>query len=93
MLAVEREGGDAGGARIHAQLERVAKREASLPAIYITLARLERKGYLRSRIAAGAATGGRQRRLFTVTRAGAAALQRSRDALERMWRAPAREDA
>lgn len=83
MLAIAREGGDAAGARIHAQLEQVARRDASLPAIYVTLARLERKGYLRSRMTS--ADAGRQRRLFSVTKAGAAALRRTRDALERLW--------
>jgi PadR family transcriptional regulator PadR len=86
MLAIVRAGGEVGGAGIHHELERNAKRGASLPAIYVTLARLVRKGYLRGREApVSAARGGRPRRLFTVTRTGAAAMRRTRQTLERMW--------
>lgn len=85
MLAIARAGGEIAGAEIHTSLERVARRDASLPAIYVTLARLERKGYLRSREDVPPERGGRPRRLFTVTRAGDAALRRTRRALERLW--------
>lgn len=85
MLAISRCGGEIGGADIHEQLEKVARREASLPAIYVTLARLERKGYLHSRESTAPERGGRPRRLFSVTRSGAAALRQTRNALERLW--------
>ena len=86
MLAIAHSGGDMGGAGIHATLEQIARRDASLPAIYVTLARLERKGYLRSREAPPAPErGGRSRRLFSLTRAGATELRRTRSALERLW--------
>ena len=91
MLAVARGPGDGvAGADVHELLERVVRRDASLPAIYVTLARLERKGFLRSRPVDP--DGGRPRRMFTVTRTGAAALQRSRDALERLWARPRTTD-
>lgn len=84
MLAIA-QSGEAGGADIHHKLETIARRDASLPAIYVTLARLERKGCVRSHEAPVPDRGGRPRRLFSVTRAGAAALRRSREALERLW--------
>jgi DNA-binding PadR family transcriptional regulator len=86
MLAIVRAGGEVGGAGILLELEKHARRGASLPAIYVTLARLVRKGHLRSReLAASSDRGGRPRRLFIVTRSGAAAMRQTREALERMW--------
>lgn len=94
LLAITCAGGEAGGATIHDELERASKRGASLPAIYVTLGRLEKKGFIRSReTPTPSDRGGRPRRLFTVTRTGAAALRETRDVLERMWgssSAPAR---
>jgi DNA-binding PadR family transcriptional regulator len=86
MLAIVRAGGEAGGAGILLELERHARRGASLPAIYVTLARLVRKGYLRSReLSSSPDRGGRPRRLFIVTRSGTAVMRQTRETLERMW--------
>jgi PadR family transcriptional regulator, regulatory protein PadR len=86
LLAIVRAGGDAGGATIHAELERTAKRNTSLPAIYVTLGRLERKQFVRSRDElATTERGARLRRRFEITRTGMAALRQTRDVLERMW--------
>lgn len=84
MLAVF-QSGEIGGADVHAKLEKIARRDASLSAIYVTLARLERKGYVRSAAVATPVRAGRPRRLFSVTRSGATALRRTREALERLW--------
>ena len=86
LLAITRAGGKAGGAQIHADIERTARRNASLPAIYVTLGRLEQKGLVRTAHAVPRESGGgRPRRLFDVTRAGYAAMRVTREALERMW--------
>lgn len=86
LLAIARAGGKAGGAQIHAEIERVARRGASLPAIYVTLGRLEQKGLVRAAdIVPQEAGGGRPRRLFEVTRAGSSAMRATRKMLERMW--------
>ncbi len=87
LLAIARLGNDAGGAAIHAELEAVANRDAAIPAIYVTLARLAQKVLVRSRtIPAPADRGGRSRRLYSLTSAGMAELRRTRAVLERMWR-------
>jgi PadR family transcriptional regulator, regulatory protein PadR len=86
LLAIARGGGKAGGAQIHAELEATARRGASLPAIYVTLGRLERKGFVRTGDTMAQEEGaGRPRRLFAITRAGAVAMNATRSALERMW--------
>jgi PadR family transcriptional regulator, regulatory protein PadR len=86
LLAIARAGGKSGGADIHAEIERVSRRGASLPAIYVTLGRLENKGYVcASETVAQEGRGGRPRRLFELTRAGSTALRATREVLERMW--------
>ena len=86
LLAIVRTGGEAGGVGIHDELATASKRARSLPSIYVTLGRLEAKGYVRAReTPAPPERGGRPRRLFRVTRAGATALRETRDLLERMW--------
>jgi DNA-binding PadR family transcriptional regulator len=49
MLAVARLGAEAYGAAIQRMLEETAGRSASIATIYVTLVRLEKKGYVRSR--------------------------------------------
>jgi DNA-binding PadR family transcriptional regulator len=53
--------------------------------VYATLDRLESKGLVRSRIGdPSAARGGRAKRCFIITGAGARALERSQQALRQM---------
>jgi PadR family transcriptional regulator, regulatory protein PadR len=85
LLTIARAGGKAGGAQVHADLEAVSKRGASLPAIYVTLARLEKKGLVRASELVPREAGGRPRRLFEITRAGSSAIHGTRAVLERMW--------
>lgn len=85
LLTIARAGGKAGGAQIHADLEAVSRRGASLPAIYVTLARLERKGLVRASEIVPNDAGGRPRRLFEITRAGSTAIHGTRLVLERLW--------
>src|SRR5579871_2677398 len=71
--ATARLGDDAYGASIRAEIEAVARRSCSIGALYTTLDRLERKGFVRTWM--GEATpqrGGRPKRMVRVTRAGAA---------------------
>jgi PadR family transcriptional regulator PadR len=78
---------DAYGVPILRELEERAGRRLSIGALYATLERLEGKGYLTSRT--GDPTperGGRAKRFFRVTGAGAEALERSRDTLQRLWK-------
>lgn len=82
MLAVLRTGEEAYGMAVRREIEGVAGREVAIGAVYATLDRLEAKGLVGS----GRARATGSRRVFTVTRKGAAALARSRAMRERLWR-------
>ncbi len=86
LLAVARMSGRGYGMAIRREIEERTEREVSIGAIYVTLERLEGKGYIISHT--GDPTperGGRVRRHFAVTPAGTEALHRSREMLDRMW--------
>jgi DNA-binding PadR family transcriptional regulator len=86
LLAVLRLDADAYGLDIARELEARAGRSVSRGALYTSLDRLEDKGLLRWRVAAGTpARNGLPRRLYSVTPAGVTALRASRDTLRRMW--------
>lgn len=87
LLAVLRAGDEAYAVPIREAIERRTGRNVSRGALYITLDRLEEKGYLRSRLGgATAERGGRPKRFYRVQPSGVAALEASREALERMWK-------
>ena len=80
LLAVLRLGGDAYGMRVRQEIAQRTGRDAAIGAVYATLDRLAEKGLAQS--AVGEATperGGRAKRCFSVTGAGAAALNRARN--------------
>jgi len=86
LLALIRLRADAYGARIRGEIAERTGRDVSLGAIYTTLERLERKGFVSS--ARGAPTperGGRAKRFYKIEAPGARALQRSRETMDRMW--------
>ena len=86
LLAVARLEGEGYGVTIRRELERRARRHASVAAVYGTLERLEAKGYVSTRL--GEATperGGRAKQFYRLEPPGARALRASRRALERMW--------
>ena len=85
LLGVLRVGADAYGVPVHDEIQRCTRRDLTLGTIYKTLARLEEKGLVTSRI--GDPTpqrGGRRTRCYQVSRAGRQALQSSLRSLERM---------
>jgi PadR family transcriptional regulator PadR len=76
LLAAASLGDEAYGVTVQQRLEHETGSAVSIGAVYAVLERLERKGYVRS--AWGDATpqrGGRRKRMFTVTAAGATALR------------------
>jgi PadR family transcriptional regulator PadR len=86
LLAILRSGNDAYGPVIRDEIERCTRRAPSRGALYITLDRLEAKGYVSSRSAAGSSErGGRARRVVRVTALGRRALRESRRALLMLW--------
>ncbi|HJR58348.1 MAG TPA: PadR family transcriptional regulator [Vicinamibacterales bacterium] len=87
LLAVIRTGIDAYGVTIREELSRKTSREPSLGAVYKTLGRLERKGYVSVRI--GDPTperGGRRKKLYQLEPLGARALKQSFAAFRRLTR-------
>lgn len=87
LLAVLRIEGDAYAASVRAELLTRAGRDVARGAVHVTLDRLEQKGFLRSvTTARSSERGGRPRRVFTLTAAGARALQESLDTLRHMTR-------
>ena len=87
LLAILRLGTEAYALDIARELEVRAGRSVSRGALYTSLDRLEDKGLLRWKPAAGTpARNGLPRRLYTVTAAGLTALRASRSTLRRMWR-------
>src|SRR5215212_10228225 len=75
LLAILRLRDDAYGMTIRQTLDEIVGRTTSIGAVYTTLERLEEKGFVTSR--QGEATperGGRAKKYFTITGAGAQAL-------------------
>ena len=85
MLAVVRTGSEAYGMNVRRELEAVTEREVTIGAVYATLDRLEEKGLVKSRLGEPSEErGGRAKKCFTITGAGARALERSQHALRQM---------
>lgn len=86
LLAVLRLGDGAYAVPIRREIEERAGRAPARGAVYVTLERLEQKGYLESSLGEAAAErGGRPRRYYRVRPAGVRALEASWTALRRMW--------
>ncbi len=78
LMAILQAGKSAYGVTIKKQIELRTEREISRGSIYITLERLERKGYVISWMGEPTAVrGGRAKRFFTVEREGVQALRLS----------------
>jgi DNA-binding PadR family transcriptional regulator len=85
LLAVLRLGEEAYGMTVRRELEMRTGQSVSLGAVYTTLERLEKKGYLGSRGAPGGPEReGRAKRYFTVQSTGIEALKRALYVLDRM---------
>jgi PadR family transcriptional regulator PadR len=78
LLAILRLGEQAYGMRIRQEIEERCERETAIGAIYLTLERLEEKGFVESTL--GEATevrGGRAKRYFKINRSGREVVRRS----------------
>jgi DNA-binding PadR family transcriptional regulator len=88
LLAVQGLDREAYGVSVQAVLARETARDVSLGAVYAALDRLDTKGLVESRIVPGtAARGGRSRRAFSPTPAGAKALDAMQQVRVRLRRA------
>ena len=87
LLAVLRLGDSAYAVSIRDEIERRTDRRVSRGAVYVTLDRLETKGYLRSWLADPTAErGGRAKRFYGLRPRAVSALKENRRALIEMWR-------
>lgn len=92
MLAALRIGRGAYGVSIVEEIEERTGRDVSQAAAYLTLKRLEDKGWLAGRQEAGDDDRGqRERRCFELTEEGLQRLERSRSELASMWKGLAPE--
>jgi DNA-binding PadR family transcriptional regulator len=86
LLALLRLGDEAYGVSVRREIEDKTGRPISITAIYAALDRLEARGYVSSWVAeATAVRGGRAKKHFELEKAGARALNASRQAMKSMW--------
>ena len=87
LLAILQGGEQANALQVRRELEQSANRTVSKGAFYTTLDRLGKKGYLNWTAQSSTdVRGGLPQRYFKVTPEGVTELQKSRDALLRLWR-------
>ena len=83
--ALLRLGDDAYGVAVRREIHECTERDVSIAAVYTTLGRLEKKGYVRSRLGAPTAErGGRAKRYFEALPEGRAAFAKSLRAFDRI---------
>ena len=86
LLSVLGLGEDAHGGRVREQLIENANRSVSISTVYVTLMRLEEKGYVHSwKGEPSASRGGKARRFFGLQPAGIEAIESTRAVRDRMW--------
>ena len=86
LLAVVRLDDDAYGIAIRDEIEDRTGREASIGSVYSALDRMERRGFVTSRLGDPTAErGGRAKRFYRLERPGVVVLHRSRVALTSLW--------
>ena len=86
LLALLRLRNDAYGVSIRREIATRSGRDVSIGAVYTTLERLERKGFVSSTV--GQSTperGGRAKRYYKIEAPGQRALDMSREMMNRMW--------
>ena len=87
LLAVVKLGDNAYGRAILKEVAVRLDRDVAAGAVYATLDRLEAKGLLSSRLAAGTPSrGGRARRYYKLKATGIGALNETKATLESLWR-------
>lgn len=86
LLAVLQCAADAYAVRIHDELRARTGRRVAIGAVYVTLDRLVRKGWLTSKLGdPSPERGGRAKRYYAVTARGRAAVRAEIRAMHRLW--------
>jgi PadR family transcriptional regulator, regulatory protein PadR len=82
---------DAYGMEIYSKVCELADREMSLGSIYVTLGRLQRKGYVASKVLRGSVRGGKPRKYYRLLTSGERTLWQSVEVATRIseafWKA------
>ena len=87
MLTLFRLGDRAYGMTIRLEIEERTGRSVSIGAVYTTLRRLQRKGFVSSALGEPSPSrGGRAKKYFTLEPDGLDALQRSREMFASLWK-------
>ena len=85
LLALVRLGEDGYGVSVQREIAQRTRRSPSFGTVYSTLARLEEKGLIESRIGeATAERGGRRKKYYSIRPAGQRAVRQSLQAIHRM---------
>jgi DNA-binding PadR family transcriptional regulator len=86
LLAMARVGDDAYAVSVHDEILQTTGRSVSIPAVYVTLSRLDKKGLVESWMGDPSPTrGGRAKRHFKLSEAGREALSEARNVLDQLW--------
>jgi PadR family transcriptional regulator, regulatory protein PadR len=86
LLAILRLGDCAYGRAVLHQVQELLSKSVAAGAVYTTLDRLEQRGFVDSKLAAGTAIrGGRARRYYAPTAQGVRALVEAKQTLTKMW--------
>lgn len=86
LLAIHRQGDKAYAVSIKQEIEERSGKDINLGAIYVTTDRLEKKGYIISRLGAPTSErGGKQKRLYRIAAPGITALTATYEADRRGW--------
>lgn len=86
LMALVRLGDGAYGRTLHQEMEKRLEKELAIGQVYVTLGRLEEKGFVTSATGeASAVRGGRAKRHFHITADGMRALNETSRALATMW--------
>lgn len=86
LLAVWRMGDNAYGAAVRDELEARTGQDVAHGAVWVTLVRLEKKGWVRSRLSDPTPVrGGKAKRFFRITEEGLAGVRENRILMDRLW--------
>jgi DNA-binding PadR family transcriptional regulator len=92
LAAVVRIGDEANGTAVYHEIASRSGRSVSLPAVHVTLRRLEEKDLVRSELGESSRRGGKPRRFYRPTPDGARALHEFREMWRKVWRGLALPD-
>jgi len=76
------------GVAVKKEIEDQAQRRVTLSTVHAALHRLEKKGFVQSRLGDPTSRrGGKRKRLFVLTAAGSQAIQRAQQLRQKLWEA------